>query len=102
MIARMWRGTALPAKANDYYRHFTTAVAPQLKTIPGHRGAFLLRREVEGHVEFVAVTLWDSMDTIKQFAGPTPDLAKVEPEAQAALLSFDDFATHYDVAHGGF
>jgi heme-degrading monooxygenase HmoA len=101
MIARTWRGTATFAKANDYYRHFTTAVAPHLKNIDGHKGAFLLRREVDGQVEFVALTLWDSIETVKKFAGPKPEVAIVEPEARAALSAFDDFATHYEVAHEG-
>jgi heme-degrading monooxygenase HmoA len=101
MIARTWRGTATAAKANDYYRHFTTAVAPHLKNIDGHKGAFLLRRDVDGQVEFVALTLWDSIETIKKFAGPKPEVAIVEPEARTALSAFDDFATHYEVVHEG-
>src|SRR6266849_1382718 len=99
MIARTWRGTATIAKADDYYRHFTSAVAPHLKDIAGHRGAYLLRREADGQVEFLAVTLWDSIETIKKFAGPNPDVAIVEPEGRAALSAFDDFARHYEVAY---
>jgi heme-degrading monooxygenase HmoA len=99
MIARLWRGAATSAKADDYFHHFDAAVAPNLKNIEGHKGALLLRRNVEGHVEFLAVTLWDSIETIKRFAGPKPEVAIVEPEGRAALSSFDDFATHFEVAH---
>lgn len=101
MIVRMWRGTATAAKAADYHRHFTTNVAPHLNEIEGHKGALLLRRDVGDQVEFVAMTWWDSMETIKKFAGAKPDVAVVEPEAQAALLSFDEFVTHYEVAYRG-
>jgi len=102
MIARTWRGTATgAAKASDYYRHFTTAAAPHLKKIDGHKGALLLRREVNSLVEFVAVTLWDSILAVEKFAGSMPEAAIVEPEGRAALLSFDDFATHYEVAYEG-
>ena len=99
MIVRLWRGAAATAKADDYFRHFTSVVAPHLKAIDGHEGAILLRRDVESRVEFLAVTFWDSMETIKKFAGPKPEAAVVEPEGRAALCSFDDFATHYEVAH---
>jgi heme-degrading monooxygenase HmoA len=99
MIARIWRGTATAAKADDYYHHFTTKVAPHLKEIAGHQGAYLLRREAGEKVEFLAVTLWDSIETIKKFAGANPDVAIVEPEGRAALFEFDDFAKHYEVAH---
>ena len=99
MIVRTWRGTATAAKANDYYRHFTTDVAPHLKDIEGHRGAYLLRRAAGDHVEFVALTLWDSVESIKKFAGPRPEVAIVEPAGRAALSAFDDVATHYEVAY---
>jgi heme-degrading monooxygenase HmoA len=99
MIARTWRGTATAAKADAYYRHFTTAVAPHLKEIEGHRGAYLLQRDIDGQVEFVAVTMWDSIQTIKKFAGPKPEIAIVEREGRAALSAFDNFATHYEVAY---
>ncbi len=101
MIARLWRGQAEASKADDYCRHFATRVAPRLKGLPGHEGAYLLRRETEGQVEFLALTLWDSIETIKGFVGPNPDVAVVEPEARAVLSAFDDFARHYEVAYGG-
>ena len=99
MIARIWGGTATVGNADAYHRHFTTHVAVHLKGIAGHRGAYLLRRQTEGHVEFLAVTLWDSLETVKQFAGPKPETAIVEPEARAVLTAFDDVARHYEVAY---
>jgi hypothetical protein len=48
----------------------------------------------------VAVTLWDSLDSIRKFAGDAIDRAVVEPEARAVLSSFDDFVRHFEVAHG--
>ena len=99
MIARIWCGTARAGKADAHYRHFTTEVAPRLKEIPGHQGAYLLRREAGGQVEFLAVTLWDSIESVKKFAGPNPEGAVVEPEGRAALSSFDDFVRHYEVAY---
>jgi len=98
MIARTWRGSATAANADAYQHHFTARVAPHLNDIAGHCGAYLLRRELAGQVEFLAVTLWDSIETVKGFAGPNPDLALVEPEARAVLTEFDDFAKHYEVA----
>ena len=98
MIARTWHAQASPDKADDYAAHFTGTVAPALKRLAGNRGAFLLRREVEGRVEFVAFTLWESRASIEAFAGKDISRAHVEPEGRAALSSFDDFADHYDVA----
>ncbi len=102
MIARIWSGRATPANAGHYQRHFTDDVAPQLKQIPGNLGAYLLRREADGQVEFVAVTLWDSLDTVKQFTGADPTVAIVEPAARAVLRDFDADARHYEVVARAF
>jgi heme-degrading monooxygenase HmoA len=99
MIARTWRGRATGSNADAYRRHFETAVAPHLTEIAGHRGALLLRRAVDGEVEFVAVTLWDSIETVKGFTGPNPEVAVVEPAARAVLSAFDTVAHHYEVAY---
>jgi heme-degrading monooxygenase HmoA len=98
MIVRLWRGQAPVSTASAYQKHATQTVFPSLARLDGHRGAWLLRREVEGQTEFLAMTLWDSLDSIKAFAGDDVSTAIVEPEGRAALSAYDDFATHYEVA----
>jgi heme-degrading monooxygenase HmoA len=68
-----------------------------LRAIAGHRGAYLLRRAVDGAVELVVLTIWDSMESVRKFAGDEPEKAVVEPEARAVLTSFDDYVTHFEV-----
>ena len=97
MIARTWRGRATAANAGAYARHFEVNVLPELKSLAGHRGASLLRRDVDGHVEFLALTLWASRDSIRAFAGPDISRAHVEPQARAVLSDFDEHADHYEV-----
>ena len=99
MIARLWRGCAADAaNADSYVRHFTGTVSAELKDLAGHRGAWLLRREIDGRTEFIAWTLWDSRQSIEAFTGPDISKSVVESEARAVLSAFDDFAIHYDVA----
>jgi heme-degrading monooxygenase HmoA len=100
MIVRMWRGQAKAANADAYEHFVTTRVFAELPAIAGHRGAYLLKRPVGDEVEFIAVTLWDSIAAIRAFAGETIDRAVVEPEARAVLSSFDDFVRHFELAHG--
>ena len=100
MIVRIWCGFAEGDNAHAYHRHVTGSVFPGLKAIPGHLGAYLLRRDNAGRVEFLAVTHWESIDAIKRFAGDDPSVAVVEPEARAVLVEFDDFVSNYVVAHG--
>lgn len=37
--------------------------------VEGYRGAYLLRREIPEGAEFVTLTLFDSMDAVRRFAG---------------------------------
>ena len=57
----------------------------------------MLRRVVDGGVEIVVLTLWESMEAVRKFAGAEPEKAVVESEARAVLISFDEFVTHFDV-----
>jgi heme-degrading monooxygenase HmoA len=99
MIARSWRASATAENASAYHRHFTTKVVPHLQNIAGYQGASLLRREIDGGVEILAVTLWDSVESILAFTGPDPGRAVVDPEAQAVLTTFDTTAHNYEVAY---
>lgn len=100
MIVRQWRGSTTPANADAYFRHVTETVFPSLTDLAGHRGAYLLRRDIKDGVEFLAVTLWESREAIQAFAGPDIDIAVVEPQAHAVLAEADGFVTHYAVAFG--
>jgi|SRR5438874_8803904 len=97
MIARIWRGETTRENADAYYRHLSGNVMPSLMKLSGHCGAYVLRREMETRVEFVVITLWESMQAVREFAGDTPDLAVVEPSARAVLADFDEFVRHYTV-----
>ncbi len=100
MIARIWRASATPEGADGYERHFTASVLPSLRDVAGHCGAYLLRRDAaDGRVEIQVMTLWDSMDAIRRFAGDDPGTAVVEPAARAVLLGYDTTVTHHTVTH---
>ena len=50
-------------------------------------------------VEFITLTLWDSLDAIRQFAGPDYTKAVVVPEAEALLIRHDAESVHYECIH---
>ena len=97
MIARQWRGYALSEQADAYAAHLSGSVLPQLRSLPGFRGASLARRNANGEVELLVTTRWDSMDAVRAFAGDKPDIAVVEPAARAVLSRFDATVDHYEV-----
>ena len=84
MIARVWRGWAPAGTADDYQRHYETAVAGHLRQVPGFRGARLLRAADGDEVLFTSITYFAGLDDVHGFAGADPGLAVVEEDARRA------------------
>ena len=97
MIVRLWRGRADLARPEDYPKHFRDNVLPELQATPGFLGAKLTRRDDADEIEFLVITEWVSLDAIRAFAGETIDRAVVEPQAIAALKSYDATVQHFEV-----
>ncbi|HEX6674157.1 MAG TPA: hypothetical protein VF486_03915 [Actinomycetes bacterium] len=98
MIARIWRG-AVRRQDGDAYASYmqATGIAGYVRT-PGNRAALMLRREVGDRCEFVMVTLWESMQAVIAFAGPTPEQAVFYPDDDRFLIERDLTVAHYQVA----
>lgn len=64
---------------------------------PGYRGIQLLRRSLEGEVEFITVMWFDSLDAVREFAGEDYEAAVVPPKARQVLAHFDARSQHYEV-----
>ena len=97
MVVRARRGYAARAEPEAYPTHLLQSVRPKLEQLTGFRGLYLLRRRGLEEIEFLVLTLWDSMAAVRAFAGDQPELAVVEPEARAALIRFDETVSHYEV-----
>ncbi|WP_186294573.1 antibiotic biosynthesis monooxygenase family protein [Bradyrhizobium guangdongense] len=97
MIARIWRATATHENAADYQRHFASRIVPHLKAINGFSGAKLLRRESHDGIELLAMTLWQSLDSVRSFTGPDPERAVIDADAQAMLSTCDETAANYEI-----
>jgi heme-degrading monooxygenase HmoA len=98
VIARLWRGRAPHETADAYIEHLERDTLPRLRSIAGHRGAYVLRRDLAGDVEFLVLTLWESLAAIRAFAGDDYETAVVPPEARPLLSSFDETVDHLEVA----
>ncbi len=97
MIARIWKCIATTENVPHYVDHFNHSVFPELKQLNGFHDAYVLKRPVEDAFELTVMTLWESLDAIRAFAGDTLETAVVEPAAQAVLRSFDKTVTHHEV-----
>ena len=97
MIARMWKGSALPERADEYEKHLETSVLPELRQIDGFQGVQLLRQDSTETVEFIVLTFWESMDAIRKFAGEDAEVAVVAPAAQPLFREYDSRVKHLQV-----
>ena len=97
MIARTWHGRVPAAKAEAYHQYLLHTGVADYQATPGNRGV-LVQRRVEGDVaHFLLTTLWDSVDTIKRFAGEVYEAARYYPEDDDYLLEREPHVTHAEV-----
>jgi len=97
MIERVWSARTTRDGAAKYGDHFRGVVVRELGALAGYRGARLLERELDGGIEVVVVTRWQSLDAIRAFAGDEIDRAVVHDEAAALFTDFDAKVRHYGV-----
>jgi heme-degrading monooxygenase HmoA len=91
----MWRGWTAEANADAYERFLRSELFPEVAKLPGFLGARILRRPVEGEEEFVTLTMFESLDAVRAFAGEDYETPVIEPEAQRLLSRYEDRAVHY-------
>jgi len=96
MIARIWHGWTAPANADAYENLLRTKILPGIKQGHDCKGIHLFRRRVGDEVEFITLLFFDSLDTIRKFAGEDYEVAVVPPEARKLLARFDERSQHYE------
>jgi len=97
MIARIWRGATREADKDTYFEYLQKAGLKEYAPIPGNQGVWVLRRVDDAKSEFTLISLWDSWDAIKAFAGPDPEKAVFYPEDDNFLLERGPRVIHYEV-----
>ena len=97
MIARLWHGVATRENAGKYEDLLRSEVLPGIHRVDGYKGAWLLRREVPAGAEFVTLTIFESMDAVRRFAGEDVEAAVVPEAARKLLARFDRRSVHYTI-----
>ena len=98
-IVRVWKGYGTADGVERYCsEHFAKTVLPQLEALEGFLDANVLVRPFGSQTEVVVMTVWDSIDSVKAFAGDRYQEAVVEPVVRDLLERFDDQVAHFSVA----
>ncbi len=99
MISRIWHGYTTKDNADAYesllQKEIFTGIAK--RNIEGYRGIQLLRRELPSETEFITIMWFDSVDSVRKFAGEDYGKAVVPEAAQKVLSHYDKRSTHYIV-----
>ena len=97
MIARLWHGTTPASKADEYLNYLEATGLKDYRSVEGNRGVQVLRRVDADRAEFLLISLWDSFDAIRRFAGPEIEKAVYYPEDKDFLLELEPNVVHYEV-----
>lgn len=97
MIARHWKGICKPEEADNYIEHLQQDTFHKLRDIDGFLYAAILQRDVPQGIEFLIVTHWQAMESIREFAGDNPQQAVVPELVQAMMVEYDPEVTHYEI-----
>jgi heme-degrading monooxygenase HmoA len=100
MVVRIWHGVTAAAQSDAYLDYLRVTGVPDYRATEGNLGVYVLRRIEDERAHFLTVSLWESMDAIKGFAGSDPERAKYYPEDEEFLLDFEPTVEHYEVLIG--
>ena len=97
MIVRSWRGATGEGDAEAYLQYLHETGFSEYRATPGNLGVLGLRSIGEGRAEFLLLTLWESEEAIRRFAGDDIGRAVYYPQDERFLIEKDDRVRHFDV-----
>jgi len=97
MIARSWDGLTKAEQADAYADYIRRTGVKDLTATAGNRGVYVLRRLEGDEARFRVLSLWDSMEGIRRFAGDEPERARYYPEDERFLKALDPRVAHFEV-----
>jgi heme-degrading monooxygenase HmoA len=97
MIARAWHGITAEDRADAYHQYLLETGVPELRSTPGNKGVFVLRDIHDGKAEFLLISLWESWEAIRKFAGDPVNRARYYPRDAEFLYELEPEVTHYEV-----
>ncbi len=96
-IMRLWHGKVAIEKADEYEKFMIKKAAPDYSSVDGLLKLYFQRKNEETIAHFLLVTIWDSLEAVKNFAGDNPEIAKYYPEDDIFLLEKEEYVSMYQV-----
>ena len=102
MIAREWRCICPAEKIQEFIPYLHSTGIKDSENTPGCAGAEIFYREKDDSIEVVLITFWDSIESIRQFAGENIECAVLYPEDYKYGIISDLTVKHYIVENRSF
>jgi heme-degrading monooxygenase HmoA len=96
-VARLWRGRTLASKADEYQAYLFASGVPKIRETPGNLGVTVMRRADGKQTEFLVISIWESIDAIKRFAGKDYEKAVILDRDREYLLEVEPNVQHYEI-----
>ena len=97
MITRMWHGRVPSSKAREYREFVKGRAIPDYQSVKGNLSVYVLERQDGEVTHFITLTFWESLESIKGFAGQDVNVAKYYPKDKNFLLELEPTVVHYEV-----
>ncbi len=97
MIARTWHGIVPEEKGDAYLQYVIETGVADYRSTQGFRGVRIMRRKEAGVEHFLVTSLWDSLNSIRAFAGDDIDRARYYPQDTEYLIELEPTVEHWQV-----
>lgn len=94
VITRIWHGKTRIEHADEYMEYLKISGIKDYKSIAGNLSVEILRRKENDVCHFWTVTKWNSIESIKLFAGDQYVKARYYPDDIQYLIEFEENVIH--------
>jgi heme-degrading monooxygenase HmoA len=101
MIARIWHGRTLSAKADEYEKYLNASGVARMLQTQGNHGVEVLRRADGPRTDFIVISYWESIEAVKLFAGAEYAKAVIMDRDREFLVEVEANVVHYEVVRAG-
>ena len=96
-IMRLWHGEVPKEKGDTYEQFLLDRAVPDYSATPGLKKIYFQRRNEAEVTHFLVITIWDCLDSIKLFAGESPNISKYYPEDDDFLINKEKHVRMYNI-----
>ena len=97
MIARIWQGVVPKSKSDEFLKNQRENGIGDYKKTEGNKAVYILSRDEGDKILYQFLTLWDSIESIKKFAGDDYEKARYYPDDKNYLLELEEKVQHFKV-----